>query len=106
MEKHYTELSDRPFYEELIKFMISGPVVPMVWEGLNAITLTRKMLGKAEPELSSPGTIRSDFSSDVKCSIIHGSHTNEAAKREIDLWFQKSELVSWTQANSNFVVLS
>lgn len=102
MQQHYGQHTDRPFYENLIKSMVSGPVVPMVWEGLNAITITRKMLGKSEPELSMPGTIRGDFSIDVKRSIIHGSHTPESAKKEINLWFRKNELVSWTPADFEF----
>lgn len=85
--------------------MISGPIVPMVWEGLNAMSITRKMLGKSEPELSTPGTIRGDLSIDRERSVIHGSHTVEAAKNEINLWFQQNELVSWTPANIDFIYL-
>lgn len=83
--------------------MTSGPIVPMVWEGLNAITVTRKMLGKSEPELSQPGTIRSDFSIDRERNVIHGSHSTESAENEINIWFQNNELISWTPANSKFV---
>lgn len=74
--------------------MISGPIVPMVWEGLNVVKVTRNMMG--EPELPTPGTIRGDFSMNQARSIIHGAHTIESAEREINLWFQKNELVSWT----------
>lgn len=83
--------------------MTSGPIVPMVWEGLNAITVTRKMLGKTEPELFQPGTIRGDLSIDRERNIIHGSHSKESAKKEINLWFQKNELISWRPANSEFL---
>lgn len=103
MQQHYGEHVNRPFYQNLIKFMISGPVVPMVWEGLNAITITRKMLGKSEPELSIPGTIRGEFSIDRERSIIHGSHSPESAEKEINLWFKKDELVSWTPAAFGFI---
>lgn len=74
--------------------MVSGPVVPMVWEGLNAVKIGRKMLGPSEPLDSSPGTIRGDFSIDALHNIIHGSHSVEAANKEIRLWFPEHELVS------------
>lgn len=85
--------------------MISGPVVPMVSEGLDVIKLSRKMLGKSEPELAAPGTIRGDFSIDKERSIIHGSHSIKSAEYEINLWFKRSELVQWKPANFKFFYL-
>eukprot|EP00061_Rhincodon_typus_P008762 g31656.t1 len=61
LEKHYCELSDKPFYPKLIKYMSSGPVVAMVWEGLNMVKTGRVMLGETNPADSKPGTIRGDF---------------------------------------------
>lgn len=83
--------------------MISGPVVPMVWEGLDAIKLSRQMLGKAKPIDAIPGTIRSDFSIDRERNIIHGSHSTEAATKEILLWFNESELIEWKSSNDHWI---
>lgn len=83
--------------------MVSGPVIPMVWEGLDAIKMGRKLMGSAEPTESMPGTIRGDFSIDVGRSILHGSHSPEAAAKEIRIWFNDNELVEWTPADSYFI---
>lgn len=83
--------------------MVSGPVIAMVWEGLNAIKMGRKLMGSAEPLESMPGTIRGDFSIDVGRSILHGSHTPEAAAKEIQLWFNENELVEWIPANAYYI---
>lgn len=83
--------------------MISGPVVPMVWEGLNVVKITRQMIGHSDPMKSIPNTIRADYSICRLRSIIHGAETIEEANREIKLWFQENELVSWTPANSQYV---
>lgn len=101
--QHYEHLASREFYSRLLKQMASGPVVPMVWEGLDAIRMGRKLIGSAEPLESMPGTIRGDFSIDVERTIIHGSHLPEAAAKEIHLWFNESELVEWIPANSNYI---
>ncbi|XP_055321328.1 nucleoside diphosphate kinase-like [Sitodiplosis mosellana] len=98
VQQHYIQHAHRPFYHYLVKFMISGPIVPMVWEGLNAIKVTRNMIGR--PDLAPPGTIRGDLSTDMARSVVHGSHTMESAENEINLWFQRDELVSWTPFGS------
>lgn len=103
MEHHYEQLAGKEFFSRLMKQMISGPVVPMVWEGLNAVQIGRKMLGSAEPLESAPGTIRGDFSIDVGRSVIHGSHSVNAADKEMHLWFNTSELISWIPANENWM---
>lgn len=83
--------------------MVSGPVVPMVWEGLDAIKMGRKLMGSAEPLESMPGTIRGDFSIDVGRSILHGSHLPDAAAKEIRIWFNEDELVEWIPANAYYL---
>lgn len=80
--------------------MVSGPVIPMVFEGLNVVKLGRQLMGSAEPHESMPGTIRGDFSMDVGRTVVHGSHLPEAAEKEIHIWFDEKELVSWTPATS------
>jgi len=95
LKKHYADLSSRPFFPGLVKYMNSGPVVPMVWEGLNVVKTGRFMLGATDPKDSNPGTIRGDLCIQVGRNIIHGSDSVEAANKEINLWFSEKELVSW-----------
>jgi nucleoside-diphosphate kinase len=83
--------------------MASGPVLPMVWEGLNAVKTGRFMLGETNPRDSAPGTIRGDFCVDIGRNIIHGSDSVESAKKEIGLWFTPAELVSWRPAEITWV---
>ncbi len=75
--------------------MASGPVLPMVWEGLNVVKTGRVMLGETNPKDSAPGTIRGDFCIDIGRNIIHGSDSVESAQKEIGLWFSPYELVNW-----------
>ncbi|XP_031626068.1 nucleoside diphosphate kinase-like [Contarinia nasturtii] len=101
LKEHYIEHANRHFFNPLLKFMSSGPVVPMVWEGLNAVKIAPK--GKSDPSLSAPGTIRGDLSVDIERNLILGSDSVEAALREIDLWFKKEEMIKWSQ-NSNDIL--
>ena len=87
LEKHYADLAGKKFFPGLIKYMSSGPVVCMVWEGLDAVKTGRKMLGETRPLDSAPGTIRGDFCLDVGRNICHGSDAVESAEAEIKLWF-------------------
>lgn len=104
LKKHYADLSSKPFFPGLVKYMASGPVVPMVWEGKNVVKTGRIMLGETDPFKSSPGTIRGDFCIEVGRNICHGSDSVESANKEIDLWFGKEkEVVDWTQASVNWV---
>ncbi|XP_029462823.1 nucleoside diphosphate kinase B [Rhinatrema bivittatum] len=96
LKQHYSELKDRPFYPGLVKYMSSGPVVAMVWEGLNVVKTGRVMLGETNPADSRPGTIRGDFCIQVGRNVVHGSDSVESAKREIGLWFKPEELVVYS----------
>ncbi|KAG5854255.1 NME/NM23 nucleoside diphosphate kinase 2a [Anguilla rostrata] len=95
LQEHYSEHKDRPFYAGLVDYMHSGPVVAMVWEGLNVVKTGRVMLGETNPADSKPGTIRGDFCIQVSRNIIHGSDSLDSANSEIDRWFQPEELVSY-----------
>jgi len=103
LEKHYADLSKKPFFAGLVKYMASGPVVAMVWEGLNAVKTGRVMLGETNPADSKPGTIRGDFAVQVGRNICHGSDAVESANHEIALWFKPEELVSWESAQKDWV---
>jgi len=103
LKKHYADLSARPFFPGLVNYMSSGPVVPMVWEGLNVVKTGRQILGATNPADSAPGTIRGDLCIQVGRNILHGSDAVESANKEIALWFEDKELVSWTPAAENWV---
>ncbi|KAH9420914.1 nucleoside diphosphate kinase [Dermatophagoides pteronyssinus] len=103
LKKHYADLAARPFFPGLIKYMQMGPVVPMVWEGLNAVKTGRVMLGETNPAESKPGTIRGDLCIQTGRNIIHGSDSVETAKREIDLWFRPEELVNYKPSQYEWV---
>ncbi len=92
-EKHYAVHREKPFFNELVSFIISGSVVAMVWEGNRAIGLVRQMMGALEPLQAAPGTIRGDFTTEVQTNLVHGSDGPETAVAEIALWFQPEELV-------------
>ncbi|XP_050029490.1 nucleoside diphosphate kinase-like [Dermacentor andersoni] len=95
LKEHYADLADRPFFNGLVKFMQTGPVVPMVWEGANAILTGRDMIGATNPLQAKLGTVRGDYCIQVGRNLIHGSDSVESAKKEIALWFKESELVDW-----------
>lgn len=101
--EHYGEHKERPFFGELVDFITSGPVFAMVWEGENAISIARLMMGATNPKESAPGTIRGDFAVTVGKNIIHGSDSAESAIREIGLFFKNEELVSYTKDANNWV---
>ncbi|ADE71337.1 MULTISPECIES: nucleoside-diphosphate kinase [Priestia] len=91
-ETHYGEHKEKPFFGELVKFITSGPVFAMVWEGENVISVSRQMVGKTNPQEALPGTIRGDYGLIVDKNIIHGSDSPESAEREISLFFESEEL--------------
>ena len=102
-EKHYADLSSKPFFGGLVAYAASGPVACMVWEGDNAVLTGRKMLGATKPFDSAPGTIRGGFCIDVGRNVIHGSDSVESANKEIELWFKPEELVHWESHSSSWV---
>ena len=103
LEEHYADLAGKKFFPGLIKYMNSGPVCAMVWEGDNAVLTGRKMLGATKPFDSEPGTIRGDFCIDVGRNVIHGSDSVESANKEIALWFKDDELCSWENHSEKWV---
>lgn len=94
-EEHYAEHKEKPFFGELVDFIISGPVFAMVWAGEDVIATARHMMGKTKPSEAAPGTIRGDFGLTVGKNIVHGSDSPESAQREIQLWFGGDELSSY-----------
>ena len=92
-EKHYGEHQGKPFFEGLVSFITSGPVVAMVVEGENAILEWRKMMGATDPKDAAPGTLRADFASTIDENVAHGSDAPETAEREIGIFFKPEELL-------------
>lgn len=101
-EKHYAEHKGKPFFEKLVKFITSGPVFAMVWEGPNVIETARLMIGKTNPAEALPGTIRGDLAVQVPNNIIHGSDSIESAEREISIFFKDSELIDYRKTISKW----
>ncbi len=97
-EQHYGVHRERPFFGSLVEFIISVPVVAMVWEGKGAIAAARKIIGATNPLEAEPGTIRGDFGVDIGRNLIHGSDGPDTAASEIALWFSESELANWEPA--------
>lgn len=102
-EQHYGEHKGKPFYDELVSFITSGPVFAMVWQGENVIATARQMMGATNPKDALPGTIRGDYGVTVGKNIIHGSDSLESAKREISLFFKEEELVKYTRTVDGWI---
>ncbi|KAE9364740.1 NDK-domain-containing protein [Stipitochalara longipes BDJ] len=103
LEKHYEDLAEKPFFPGLIKYMGSGPICAMVWEGRDAVKTGRALLGATNPLASAPGTIRGDYAIDVGRNVCHGSDSVENAKKEIALWFKEGEVQSYKSAQFDWI---
>jgi nucleoside-diphosphate kinase len=102
-ENHYAEHKERPFFPSLISYITSGPVLAMVLEGENAVSVCRNMMGKTNPSESAPGTIRGDYAMVTGLNIIHGSDSPESAKREISIFFKPEELVTYDRTSDKWI---
>jgi nucleoside-diphosphate kinase len=89
-EQHYAEHQGKPFFEELVSFITSGPLVAMVLEGQDAVKSARQVIGATDPLEASPGSIRGDFAIEVGQNMVHGSDSPESAEREAQLFFPAS----------------
>lgn len=102
-EKHYTEHKGKEFFNDLIDTITAGPVVAMVMEGQNIVEIVRKMAGATKPIDALPGTIRGDYVLDVGQNVIHTSDSLESAAREIRIFFNENELLSYSLATEEWV---
>ncbi len=104
-EDHYGEHEDKPFFDDLVGFITSDPVMAMVWEGQDATRQVRNMMGETDPAESAPGTIRGDFGLDLGRNVIHGSDNEDpgANEREIDLFFDDDELLDWERIDESWL---
>jgi nucleoside-diphosphate kinase len=96
-ERHYAIHKGKSFYDGLISYITSGPVMAMVWEGPNAIAAVRQTMGATRPIEASPGSFRHDFALEVGRNLTHASDSIETAEAEIELWFNSTDLVEWSR---------
>jgi nucleoside-diphosphate kinase len=102
-ERHYAVHKGKSFYESLLGFLTSGPTVAMVWEGREAVTVGRNLMGVTDGAKAPPGTVRGDFALSVQNNLVHGSDSPENAAAEIALWFKPEELVGYTPTDANWI---
>lgn len=93
--EHYAVHRERPFYQNLVEYITSGPVVAMVWEGKDAVAAARSTMGATKPVEAAPGTIRGDFALEIGRNLVHGSDSPENGAKEVALFFREEELVEW-----------
>src|SRR5579872_6068392 len=91
-KEFYAIHKDRPFFQELVEFMTSGPILAMVLEGENAVARNRQIMGATDPSKASPGTIRADFATSIERNAVHGSDSTATAKSEITFFFKAGEI--------------
>jgi nucleoside-diphosphate kinase len=94
-ETHYAIHKGKPFYDGLIAYITSAPVMAMVWEGPQAVAAVRQTMGSTRPVEAAPGSIRHDFALEVGRNLTHASDSVENGKKEVNLWFKRTELVNW-----------
>ena len=94
-ENHYGEHKGKPFFNGLVDYITSAPIVAMAWEGNNVVAAARQIVGATNPQNAAPGTIRGDFAVDIGRNIIHGSDSVESGIRELGIFFKPEELTGW-----------
>jgi len=102
-ETHYAIHKGKPFYDGLIAYITSAPVMAMVWEGPNAVSAVRQTMGATRPTEAAPGTLRHDFALEVGRNLTHASDEPANAEKEVALWFKKDELVDWKREVDRWV---
>ena len=102
-ERHYAVHKGKPFYESLVRFITSGPVVAMVVEGESAINVVRNLMGPTSGLKAPPGSIRGDFSLSIQFNIVHGSDSPDSAKYEIPIFFKEEEILSYRLPDERFM---
>lgn len=101
--RHYGIHQGKPFFDGLIAFITSAPVVAMVWQGENAVQVVRNTMGSTRPAESAPGTIRGDLGLTVGRNLVHGSDSLETAVQEVALFFGDDELVDWQRSGEEWI---
>ncbi len=102
-ETHYAIHKGKPFYNGLIKYITSSPVMAMVWEGPNAVAAVRQTMGATRPTDAAPGSLRHDFALEVGRNLTHASDTVDNGRQEVLLWFRPEELVDWKREADRWI---
>jgi len=102
-EKHYAEHRGKAFFDGLVQYICSGPVVAMVWEGKGVVAGVRQLMGSTDPAQAAPGTIRADLAVEIGRNVVHGSDSPASAQREIELYFRPEELVSYRRCGEEWL---
>ena len=103
-ERHYGEHVGKPFFDALVSFITSGPIVAMALGGPNAVAVVRKTMGATNPAESPAGTVRGDFGIDIGRNLVHGSDSADSAERELALFFDDGELLSYSRSTDGWIV--
>ncbi len=101
--RHYAEHEGKPFLEGLVAFITASPVIAAAFEGPNAVGVVRSVMGATDPQQAAPGTIRGDLALFIQYNLIHGSDSPESAAREIALFFDQGDIVSWERDTDRWV---
>ncbi|MBN1562735.1 MAG: nucleoside-diphosphate kinase [Anaerolineae bacterium] len=101
--RHYAIHEGKPFYEALLDYITSAPVVVMAWEGSDAITVARNTIGATRPAEAAAGTIRGDFGMEVGRNLVHGSDSVENGEKEVSLFFANDELFAWSRDTDRWI---
>lgn len=101
--RHYAIHEGKPFYESLLAYITSAPVVVMAWEGTDAITVARNTIGATRPAEAAAGTIRGDFGMEVGRNLVHGSDSVENGEKEVNLFFAADELYEWSRDTDRWI---
>ncbi|MBS8121560.1 nucleoside-diphosphate kinase [Candidatus Vampirococcus lugosii] len=101
LEKHYDHLKDKPFFPSIVSYMTSSPVLVQAWEGVEAVDVVRLMIGVTNSRQAQPGTVRGDFAMSIGRNIVHASEDIDAAKVELERFFDQNELYSYTRADED-----
>jgi nucleoside-diphosphate kinase len=102
-DTHYAIHKGKPFYDGLISYITSAPVMAMAWEGPNAVAAIRQTMGATRPTEAAPGSLRHDFALEVGRNLTHASDTVENGVNEVALWFRQEELVNWNREVDRWV---
>ena len=102
--EHYKEHKTKPFFNDLVSFITSGPIVAIAFQGPDCVQKIRNIMGNTNPSDAAPGTIRGDFGISLSMNLIHGSDSTESAERELQIFFAESELVDYEKIIDKWIL--
>ena len=103
-DRHYAEHIGKPFFDGLVKFITSSPVVAVAVRGENAVGVVRVLMGETDPKTASPGTVRGDLGLSIGMNLVHGSDSIESAEREMEIYFESSEIIDYQRTMDEWII--